>query len=134
MGVFMLTPVIALFGQAAKGAYDTLYFCRTAADLFTNLGDPPEDTSGLYFAVKTLSYGMPVMYYRVREEGVSVHDYWVGFGLLKQAHTVVITLKALFLPGVASQELIDEGAKLCQDRHSFLIMSEPDFYDYITRN
>ncbi|MCE5294385.1 MAG: hypothetical protein LLF94_07200 [Chlamydiales bacterium] len=128
----MQTPVVALFGQAEKGAYDTLYFCRKPIDLFTHLGHAPEDAYGLHFAMQTLCYGTPIMYYRVREEGVSLPDYSFGFRLLKQAHTAVITLKALFLPGVASLELIDEGAKLCQDRHSFLIMTESDFYDFIT--
>ena len=127
----MQTPVVALFGQAEKGAWDTLYFCSTPIDLYTYLGDPPQDTCGLHFALQMLSFGMPIMYFRVREEGVSYHDYCFGFKLLKQAHTAVITLKALFLPGVGSQELIDEGAKLCQDRHSLLIMTESDFYDYI---
>ncbi len=127
------TAAIALFGEAEKGLLDTVYFCRSLWELFDSLGEPPRDTHGLYFAVQTLLHGTAVIYFRVREEGVSSDDYVAGFRQLRDISSSIITLQALFLPGVGSDTLIDEGVTLCHEKHSLLIVREADFYDYMTR-
>lgn len=126
-----LPPVIALFGEAEKGHIETAYFCKNLEQLFELLGQPPEDTRGLFFAVQTLLYGKPLIYFRVREEGISIDDYLSGLHLLWEDAYSIIRLQALFLPGVGSKQLIEEGSKLCQARKSLLLMSEHDFFDYL---
>lgn len=130
----MTSSVVALFGQASKGSLDTVYFCRSLGDLLEYLGEPPKDACGLYYAVQTLLFGVSILYFRVREEGVSLDDYHFGFRLLREVHPPFITLKALFLPGVGSKAVIDEGISLCRNYHSLLIVREADFYDYMTDN
>ncbi len=118
---------IALFGEAERGQLDTLYFCPSLPVLFERLGEPPTDTQGLYFAVQTILYHFPVIFFRVREEGVSIQDYLFGFRLLRN-----LNFAALFLPGASQSMLIDEGVHLCQETHSLLIVNESDFYDYMS--
>lgn len=128
----MTASVIALFGESEKGALETAYYCRSLRELFEYLGEPPNETQGLFFAVQTLLLGTPIIYFRVREEGISLEDYFFGLHLLRDASTTFIRLQAIFLPGVGSRELIDEGVTLCRERQSLLIVREADFYDYMT--
>lgn len=125
----MTSSVVALFGETEKGALDTGYFCSSLADLFEYLGQPPRDACGLHFAVQTILFGRSILYFPVREEGVSLTDYQFGLRLL---HNTLINLQAVFLPGVGSESLIEEGLRVCRDHHSLLIVREADFYDYIT--
>ena len=126
----MIPSIIALFGEAKKGKIEVPYFCKDLVQLFTSLGQPPEDTHGLFFAVQTILYGWPIIYFRVREEGISYQDYAYGLHLLRDYPS--IKMKALFLPGVGSKELIEEGSDLCLARQSLLIIRSADFYDYLT--
>ncbi|MBS0654471.1 MAG: hypothetical protein JSR46_01730 [Verrucomicrobia bacterium] len=126
----MIPSVIALFGEAKEGKLDVPYFCKDLLQLFTNLGQPPEETYGLYFAVQTLLYGWPIIYFRVREEGGSFQDYRYGLRFLRSYP--IIQMKALFLPGVGSKALIEEGSDLCRERKSLLIIRAADLYDYLT--
>ncbi len=128
----MTIPAIALFGEAEKGTLGRVYFCHSLPDLFGNLGEPPKDTLGIHFAVQTLLYKTPVMYFRVRQEGVSLDDYFYGLSLLRKVNSPVISLRALFLPGVGSKRIIEESISVCREFHSLLIVNESDFYDYMT--
>ncbi len=127
-----MTDVVALFGEAERGSVQTAYFCKDLKQLFERFGEPPAHTQGLFFAVQTLLYGHPVVYFRVREEGSSFQDYLFGLHFLKGISSPILHLHALFLPGVGSQELIDEGLQVCRQKQSVLIMCEADFYDYLT--
>ncbi len=132
-GVFyMAIRALALFGQAEKGLRDTVYFCRSLRELFDQLGEAPQNTRGIYFAIQALLYGTSVIYFCVKEEGVSADDYISGFRYLRHISPSIITLQALFLPGVGSSLLIDEGISICHEHHSLLIVQEADFYDYMT--
>jgi len=128
----MTTSCVALFGEAEKGALDTVYFCPSLPVLFERLGEPPDDTKGLFFAIQALLYNRAVIYFRVREEGVSLNDYQFGMRLLRNLKSPIICLAALFLPGVGEEGLISEGISLCHEQHSLLIVRESDFYDYMT--
>ncbi len=130
----MKSSVVALFGEAEKGLLDTVYFCPTLRELFEHLGQPPANTCGLYYAVQALLYDLPVIYLKVREEGASLEDYFSGFRLLRNSNSPVLSLQALFLPGVGSSNVLDEGVNLCLERHSVLIVNESDFYDYMTQS
>jgi hypothetical protein len=126
-----LPPVIALFGEAEKGSLDTAYFCKNLDELFEKLGEPPDETKGLFCAIQALLYGKPLLYFRVRSEGLSTEDYLSGLQLLREDSFSIIRLQALFLPGVGSKMVIDESCKLCLARKSLLIMNECDFFDYL---
>lgn len=128
----MADSVIALFGAAEKGELKTAYYCKDVLQLFEHFGEPPEETSGLYFAIQALLYGKPLVYFRVQVEGVSTEDYLYGLDFLYDLHHPLIALQALFLPGVASKKLLDVGVRLCKSHRSLLIMNENDFYDFLT--
>lgn len=131
-GAGMKSSLIALFGEAEKGDLTTLYLCRSVQDLYTFFGQPPKDSAGLHFAVQTLLFGKEILYFRVRQEGFSLDDYLKGLHLLEDYPRYLPLLEALFLPSVGSKRVIEEGVKVCQQHHSLLLMSAPDFYDYMT--
>lgn len=126
----MGTSVITLFGEAERGQIEVPYYCKDLIQLFDALGQPPEGASGLFFAVQTILHGWPVVYFRVDEEGVSYQEYVRGLRFLRTC--AFLDMKALFLPGVGSKELIEEGFDLCRVRQSLFIMRGADFYDYLT--
>lgn len=128
----MASSVIALFGGAEKGAFETAYYCTGLEELFEQLGQPPEESFGLFFAVQSLLYGQPLIYFRVRQEGVTTNDYLFGLHMLQDPYFPIKEIDALFLPGVGSEEILDEGCKLCRARQSRLIVKECDFYDFLT--
>lgn len=130
----MSTSVIALFGEAERGALEKAYYCKNLRELFEYLGEPPDETHGLFFAIQTLLFGRQVIYFRVREEGISVPDYQFGLHLLRDMNPALIRMQALFLPGCGSSELLDEGLLLCKEQRSLLIVREVDFYDYMTES
>jgi len=121
---------IAMFGEAEKGRYERIYFCETVPQLHDHLGQPPEESRGIYYAVQALLYEFPLLYIRVREEGFSHEDYLMGLRLLED-HAPQIDFHALFAPGVGDPEIIDGMATLCgKDR--ILITTEPDLFDYLS--
>jgi hypothetical protein len=122
---------IALFGEAEKGEYRMPYYCKTLPQLEEYLGNPPGDSRGLYYAVQALLFHHPLIFFRVREEGYSAQDYLLGLRLL-QNQKVVPCLSAICVPGVGDSSLIQAFIPLCLLYHSILIMSEADFYDYLT--
>jgi hypothetical protein len=123
---------VVLFGEAEKGSLATAYYCDSLQHLFEYLGQPPQETLGLFFAVQSLLYGMPCIYFRVQEEGISYNDYQFGFKVLHNTPQSFLHIGALYLPGVGTRELIEEGIVICREHHSFLLMNEHDFYDYLT--
>jgi hypothetical protein len=128
----MKRSTVALFGEAERGHFHTMYFCQNIDELFHYFGEPPRDTQGLYFAVQILLLGKPLLYFRVDEEGMSTEDYFLGFELLKDYPKALPNLEALFLPKAGSKLLVEEGLRICAQHHSLLLMSEADFYDYMT--
>jgi hypothetical protein len=124
----MASSLIALFGEAEKGKLETFYYCSCLGELFDRLGEPPKDAQGLHFAVQSLLFGMPILYFRVREEGENPEDYFYGLHYLRKFQP----FSALFLPKVGSKELLDEGFELCREHQSLLIVTACDFYDFMT--
>lgn len=123
---------IALFGAAERGNLSALYLCHSVEDLFFCLGQPPEDSEGLFHAVKILLSGYTLLYHRVREEGISKSDYLLGLKLLEQLPENAPKIGALFLPKVGLSDVIEEGAKICRQCHGLLIIKEADLYDFLT--
>lgn len=122
---------VALFGEAEKGEYRTAYFCHSLPQLVDNLGNPPPESKGLYYAVQTLLYHRDLIFFRVREEGFSMQDYLLGLRLL-QAEDLISTVSAFCIPGAGNSEIIHALTPVCAVHHSLLIISECDLYDYLT--
>ncbi len=123
--------VVALFGEAEKGEYQRPYLCKTLEQLEAQLGNPPSESQGLYFAVQALLYHHPILFFRVNEEGFSKEDYFSGIHTLK-TQKVVPHLSAFCLPGVGDVDLIDAVTPLCHQHQSVLITCSSDLYDYLT--
>ena len=128
----MKPSVIALFGEAERGDLDTMYYCERLDELFHFFGQPPPETEGLYHAIQALLYGQKLLYFRVREEGMSTRDYLLGLNLLREHSSRIPHINALFLPKVGVQNIIEEGISVCKVHQGLLIMKDADFYDYIT--
>ncbi len=124
---------IAMFGEAEKGKYRSAYFLKNLPQLVDNLGNPPPDSQGLHFAVQTLMYNRPLIFFRVEEEGYNSKDYIKGLQLLKKKN-LMPNISAICLPGVGDAEIIDTAIPICKSNNSILILSEPDLYDYLTAN
>ena len=123
---------VALFGEAEKGEFQTAYYCETLAQLSDFFGEPPSgDCKGLPFAVQTLLYERGVVYFRVHEEGFSIHDYLSGLNFLENKE-IFPDITAIGLPGVGNAEIIKATTPICDLHKSFLILNERDLYDYLT--
>ncbi|MBI5345887.1 MAG: hypothetical protein HZB76_01910 [Chlamydiae bacterium] len=122
---------IALFGEAEKGQFYTPYICKDVYELALNLGNPPEDSFGIHFAIQALMYEREVLFFRVEEEGFSVDDYLSGFSFLKNKEKVN-QLSAICMPKVGSKELIQATDPLYTLYKSILITSEKDLFDYLS--
>ncbi len=126
-----MQQVIALFGEAGKGEFRTAYYCETLPQLEQCLGQPPEDTHGLHYAVQTLLYNKGLIFFRVKEEGFSREDYLLGLSFLMN-RKLVPNLTAVCLPGVGDREVIEATEPICSTHNSLLILKEADLYDYLT--
>lgn len=127
----MGTQTIALFGEAEKGDYSTAYYCQTLPQMLDYLGNPPEESQGLYFAVQSILFNYSVLFFRVREEGFSQEDYFSGLTFLKRQN-LFSRIIGIGVPGVGNGEIINEIIPICQNYRSILITSEADLYDYLT--
>ncbi len=121
---------IALFGEAEKGEYCLPYLCTDLAQLVDYLGNPPEQSRGLFYAIQALLYQRQLIFFRVREEGFSLTDYLSGVSLLK-SRQFEADISAICLPGVGNSEILEAVTPICKEYHSFLITNESDFYDYL---
>jgi len=122
---------IFLFGAAKKGALCTPLRFDSLSHLAEDLGEPPEDSIGIDYAIQTLLLNREVIFFRVREEGFAKEDYWRGVKLLYN-HGEKLKLCAICIPGVGDKEIIESLAPLSQRLRSILILSEKDLYDYLT--
>lgn len=121
---------VAILGAAEKGNFKTPHFLQDLPQLIDCLGNPPPDTSGLFFAIQALMFERAIIYFRVEEEGFSEADYYAGFKTLKTAKLPII--HALCLPGVGSVKILDASKTICQIYKSLLITTPADLHDYLT--
>jgi hypothetical protein len=129
----MESYTVAVFGEAEKGDFQTAYYCDNLPQLVDCFGNPPKDSHGLYFAVQALLFHRHIIFLRVREEGFSQQDYFVGLKLLER-RDLISHLEAIGLPGVGDAEIIDAVVPVCQLYHSVLLTTEADFFDYVTHS
>lgn len=121
-------PTMALFGEAEKGQFRKAYVLRELQQLVDALGNPPEESEGIHFAVQALLYQRELIYFRVEEEGFSMEDYLFG---LKQLESVK-KLHALCMPKMSAVGVMEASLHLCDKHKSVLLTSQKDLYDYLT--
>jgi hypothetical protein len=124
--------VIALFGEAEKGEYRTAYLLHSLPQLVEYLGNPPPESQGLYCAVQALLYKRYLLFFRVQEEGFSYQDYIEGLQVMERGDPQVLPINAICLPGVGDSKIINAMTPFCLARHSVMITSEADLFDYLT--
>jgi hypothetical protein len=122
---------VALFGEAEKGEYHAAYYCNNLEQLADNFGNAPLNSLGLYYAIQAVLYHRDIIFFRVREEGFSIQDYYYGVKLLEKQRSFP-KISAICMPGVGNSKIIEAAAPLCAAYHSLLIISEADLYDYLT--
>lgn len=127
----MRSQTIAMFGEAEKGNFRTAYYLDNLPQLLDRLGNPPENSKGLFYAVQALLFDRNLIFIRVEEEGFSYQDYLGGLRLL-QKEARIADIAAYCLPGVGDTEILEAVTPICRQHHSILIMTESDLYDYLT--
>jgi len=122
--------MVALFGEAEKGEFIIPQLFHSVSHLHEKVGNPPPDSHGIHYAIQALLYDHSLLFFRVQEEGFSIHDYLEGLGIIKE-QPPGFNLGAICTPGLGNEELIEEIASLCHTRKSILIFTETDLYDYL---
>lgn len=126
-----MKQIIALFGEAEKGAFKTPHLLHRLPQMVDLLGNPPGDSEGLFFAVQAILYNREIIFFRVAEEGFSRIDYINGLKYLSDREKVK-KVHALCLPGVGDPEILASSESLCHLHKSLLITNQKDLYDYLT--
>jgi hypothetical protein len=127
----MEKQVIALFGEAEKGAFRTPHVLHELPQVMDRLGNPPEASEGLFFAVQAILYNRQIIYFRVEEEGFSRSDYLDGLHFLHDKEKIK-QVHAICMPGVGDGEILEASRCVCELRRGLLITSQKDLYDYLT--
>ncbi len=125
-----MKSVVALFGESEKGKYNVPYLLKEVPQLIDMLGNPPEDSEGIYYAIQALLFQRDLIFFRVEIEGFSPVDYINGFKYLEKT----TDLHALCLPGVGDPTILDASQGICYRHKSLLITNQKDLYDYLTSN
>lgn len=126
-----MKQVVVLFGEAEKGAFKTPHVLHQLPQLVDLLGNPPEESQGLFFAIQSILYHREIVYFRVSDEGFSRNDYFLGLKWLENREKIQ-RVHALCLPGVGDPEILSLSDSVCQLHKSFLITNQKDLYDYLT--
>lgn len=126
----MATHTIALFGEAEKGAFQKGTLLSNLTQLEDCFGNPPPGTQGMFFAIQSLLFNYHLLFFRVREEGFSHADYFIGFKLLFESDLLTDVL-AIGVPGVGDQEVLEAASPIIQLHHPILITTQADLYDLL---
>ncbi|MBU6383477.1 MAG: hypothetical protein KGQ49_06755 [Verrucomicrobia bacterium] len=126
-----MKQVVALFGEAEKGAFKTPHMLHQLPQLVDVLGNPPGDSEGLFFAVQSILYNREILFFRVAEEGFSRIDYMSGLKYLGDREKVK-KMHALCLPGVGDPEILAASESVCHVHKGLLITNQKDLYDFLT--
>ncbi|MGB7977891.1 MAG: hypothetical protein WCF19_01880 [Chlamydiales bacterium] len=126
-----MKQIIALFGEAEKGAFKVPHLLGKLPQLVDLLGNPPAESQGLYFAVQAILYNREILFFRVAEEGFSQIDYFQGLKFLENREKVK-SVHAICLPGVGDPEILALTEGVCHIHKSLLITNQKDLYDFLT--
>jgi hypothetical protein len=122
---------VFLFGEAERGAMRSPIHLNSLPAILQQLGNPPPDSIGIDYAIQTVLFKRELIFYRVREEGFSLSDYFDGVKLLYNSGNK-LRLSAICLPGVGDAQIIEALGPICHKINSVLILNEKDLYDYLT--
>ncbi len=125
-----MKPTVFLFGEAEKGEFGIPLICQSLPELCDALGNPPEESLGIFYAIQTLLYSKQLLFCRVEEEGFSVRDYIKGLNLMR-SEKFGSKLQAVLIPGVGDEEIVDAAMGLCHIHKSLLVLTEKDLWDYL---
>ncbi len=125
-----MRPTVFLFGQAEKGEFGVPLMCRSLPEVCQLLGNPPEESQGIFYAVQTVLFSKQLLFCRVEEEGYSINDYIKGFKFLKSINQPSF-LQAVIIPGVGDEQIVGAAADVCDLYKSLLVLTEKDLYDYL---
>lgn len=125
-----MKPTVFLFGEAEKGEFGIPLICQSLPELCDTLGNPPEESQGIFYAVQALLYSKQLLFCRVQEEGFSIRDYIKGLELMRTEKWGP-QLQAIVIPGVGDEEIVDAAISLCTIHNSLLVLTEKDLYDYL---
>ncbi len=128
-----MRQVIALFGEAEKGGWDKPHRVKELPELIDLLGNPPQESEGLFFAIQALLYKRDVVYFRVQDEGFSKEDYFSGLNHLKNKDSIK-DLHAICMPGVGDTEILNSASPICEIHKTVLIITQKDLFDYLLIN
>ncbi len=128
-----MRQVIVLFGEAEKGAFKTPHILQALPQVVDRLGNPPENSEGLFFAIQAILYNRQIVYFRVAEEGFSRLDYFSGLKILHDREKVK-RIHAICMPGVGDPEILEATQLVCEMHKGLLITNQKDLYDYLTSN
>lgn len=128
-----MKSVVFLFGEAEKGEFGMPLHCRSLPEVAELLGNPPEASMGISYAVQAILFHKELLFCRVEEEGFSIHDYTRGLYYLRERREQYFP-SAVMMPGVGSEELVDAAFSLCNPYKSILVLNEKDLYDYLTES
>ncbi len=121
---------IFLFGEAEKGAFQSLIPIDSLPRLSEVLGNPPSsDSLGIPLAIQSLLMNNKVFYKRVEEEGYHFSEYYRGLDLI---HLCKDPVDGLYMPGVSSTEIIEKAHLICEEKQALLLIHQQDFYDFLT--
>lgn len=126
-----MKQIVALFGEAEKGAYKKPHIFQKLPQLVDTLGNPPGESEGLFFAIQAILYNREIIFFRVAEEGYSPLDYFNGLRFLENRENVQ-QVDALCLPGVGDPDILKASEGVCHIHKSFLITNQKDLYDFLT--
>lgn len=126
----MSQVLIALFGEAEKGAFKKGFLCQELPELVELFGNPPPDSLGLFYATQALLYHYPLIFFRVEQEGFSRDDYLNGIQILESSSSINL-IRAICMPGVGDHKIINALLPLCYLHHQILITTERDLFDYL---
>src|SRR3984893_16504886 len=118
---------IFLFGAAERGELCLPLYLTSLEQVLDFLGNPPENSEGIRYAVQALLFGHALIYFRVTEEGFSTEDYIQGLRFLKQK-SLQTALTAIGMPGVGDQKIIQAAISISHLYQSILLVSEKDLY------
>lgn len=127
----LMRYTVAIFGEAERGDFQSAFFCQNLEQLERNLGNPPENSAGMHYAIQSLLFDRNLIFFRVREEGFSIQDYLYGLYLLESQH-LFANVRAIGMPGVGDRKILDASEVICDIYKSMLLTTEADLYDFLT--
>lgn len=122
-------PGVIVFGEASRGVWGQMSSCSELLDLYQIYGEPTEGSLGLYWAIQALLKGKECLYWRVRQESLSLEDYHLGLNQLSSLS--LETWEGLFLPNMSESSVIEHAAAYCRQKQKLLLMDPLDLQDWL---